>query len=300
MNTTWLAARKVRRLAALHARNLSSRRRVTDPAGPVVSMTSFGERIATAHLALESIAAGSALPSRLILWLDDPAAITTPTPGLRRLMARGLELHLADDDGPHKKYYPYVQALPVHRVPLVTADDDWVFPRRWLDTLMAHHRQDPSSNTSHRVRRIPSSGGVIAPYTEWKRIGAAPASVRNLATGGWGHVLVPRMLESLRDRHDEFRAAAPRADDIWLHRVAVESGTAPKAVGLYDHRHIMHMPIGSGPTLMATNVDDGGNDRQVRSAWNADVVRAIVADHSDAETQNTGARQPNPRTGRLG
>ncbi|WFR67264.1 hypothetical protein P9139_01165 [Curtobacterium flaccumfaciens] len=243
-------------------------------------MTSFGERIATAHLALESIAAGTALPSRMILWLDDEAAVACPTEGLRRLMRRGLEVRHAEDDGPHKKYYPYVQSVPTHRVPLVTADDDWLFPRRWLEDLMDAHRADPSTNTTHRARRIPVSGGVIAPYVEWARIGASPASPRNLATGGWGHVLTSRMLEALRDRRAEFRAAAPRADDIWLHRVAVETGAAPKSIGRYDHRHILHVPIGDGPTLAADNVDDGGNDHQIRSAWTNEVVARILAERA--------------------
>ena len=67
------------------------------------------------------------------------------------------------------------------------------------------------------------------------------------------------------------------AFSTWLHRVAVESGTAPKSIGRYDHRHILHLPIGSGPTLAETNVDAGGNDRQVAAAWTRDVLARITA-----------------------
>ncbi|AOX66028.1 hypothetical protein BJK06_09890 [Curtobacterium sp. BH-2-1-1] len=257
---------------------MTSAEQVTRSGGPVVSMTSFGERIATAHLALESIARGTARPSRLILWLDDASTVANPTPGLQRLIARGAEVLQTEDDGPHKKYYPYVQSIPVHRVPLVTADDDWLFPRRWLETLMSVHRTDQSTNTTHRARRIEMHGGIVAPYIDWKRIAAGPPSARHLATGGWGHVMVPKMLEALRDRRSEFRKSAPRADDIWLHRVAVETGTSPKSVGIYDHRQILHMPIGNGPTLASTNVDEAGNDHQVRSAWTSDVLRAITTE----------------------
>ncbi|MBM7802982.1 hypothetical protein JOE58_002233 [Curtobacterium luteum] len=285
MHTISLAAAKATRMTALRLRNATSDVPVCDTDdGPVVSMTSFGERITSAHLALESIAAGSFRPSRLVLWLDDPRAVHALTPGLRRLVRRGLEVRLAEDDGPHKKYYPYVQSERVHRVPLVTADDDWLFPRRWLETLMREHAADTSTNTSHRARDIAVVGGAVAPYAEWGRIGARGSSPRNLATGGWGHVLTPRMLEALRDRHEEFRAAAPRADDIWLHRVAVESGTAPKSVGRYDHRHILHLPIGSGPTLAETNVDAGGNDRQVSAAWTPEVLARITGDTQEPAT----------------
>ena len=278
MQTIALAPKKAARIGALRFRNASTGRRAcVGGDGPVVSMTSYGERIASAHLALESIAAGSVRPSRLILWLDHAHAVESPTPGLRRLIRRGLEVRLAEDDGPHKKYYPYVQSERVHRVPLVTADDDWLFPRRWLETLMREHVVDDTKNTTHRARDISVVGGAVAPYVQWGRIGARGSSPRNLATGGWGHVLTPRMLDALRDRHHEFRASAPRADDIWLHRVAVESGTAPKSIGRYDHRHILHLPIGSGPTLAETNVDAGGNDRQVAAAWTRDVLARITA-----------------------
>jgi hypothetical protein len=54
-------------LAHLRSRNELSKQSVIAPGGPVVSVTTYGERLSTVHLVLESIAAGSVLPSRLIL-----------------------------------------------------------------------------------------------------------------------------------------------------------------------------------------------------------------------------------------
>lgn len=282
--TSRLRLRKALRLVDVAARNRWSRSSATTTDGPVVSMTSYGRRISTVHLALESIAAGTMRPSRLILWLDDAEAVARPTPGLKRLVGRGLELRHCEDDGPHKKYYPYVQSLREHTVPLVTADDDWLFPARWLETLMAFHRTDPTTNTTHRARDIAVRTGEITRYEGWGLASRRAASPRNLATGGWGHVMVPAMLEGLRDRHAEFRRAAPRADDIWLHRVAIETGTSPKVVGLYDHHQILHMPIGGGPTLAADNVDDGGNDRQIAAAWPRAITDCIIGDQRSRPT----------------
>jgi hypothetical protein len=250
-------------------------------------MTSYGRRIASVHIPLESIAQGNRLPGRLLLWLDDADAVADPPPGLRRLERRGLELRHCEDDGPHKKYFPYVQSAPVHRCPLVTADDDWIFPPTWLETLMARHCDNPETNTTHRARDILVEDGAITNYARWPIAGPRESSARNLATGGWGHVIVPKMLEALRDRHHEFRRSAPRADDVWLHRIAVETGTAPKVVGRYDHRDILHMPIGTGPTLAAGNVEGGGNDSQIRAAWTPSVVAAIVADRCAGERSAT-------------
>jgi hypothetical protein len=273
-----IRARKAARIIALTARNRSSRRPVVAEGGPVVSMTSYGRRVATVHLPLESIASGDLLPSRLILWLDDADAVENPSPGLRRLIRRGLEVRLCEDDGPHKKYYPYVQSVSSHQLPLVTADDDWLFPSDWLATLMEHHSTDPSTNTTHRARNIVADAEGLTRYDEWQLAGRRPSSRRNLATGGWGHVMTPAMLEALRNRHWEFRNVAPRADDIWLHRVAVETGTEPKVVGAYMSGEILHMPIGRGATLASSNVDDGGNDRQIAAAWPPALTAAIAAD----------------------
>lgn len=281
VNRISLAARKFLTLGWLTLRNYFSRRSATASGGPVVSMTSYGMRINTVHLALESIAAGSVRPSRMVLWLDDDAAVQSPTPGLRRLIRRGLEVARCADDGPHKKYYPYVQSIQVHTTPLVTADDDWILPFRWLETLMRAHATDPTTNTAHRARRITFRGSLVAPYELWPLATSSGPSTRNLATGAWGHVLVPKMLEALRDRHEEFRALAPRADDVWLHRVAVETGTAPKVVGLYDERKALHMPIGDGPTLSSENVDDNGNDRQIQNAWPASMRRELLRDETE-------------------
>ncbi|MDP4333466.1 hypothetical protein Q7F20_08795 [Curtobacterium sp. A7_M15] len=288
-------ARKILRFTALTFRNLLSRKPVTAPQGPVVSMTSYGRRIRTVHIPLESIAAGAVLPSRLVLWLDDADAVAAPTRGLRRLLRRGLEIRHCADDGPHKKYYPYVQSVPQHTVPLVTADDDWMFPTGWLGTLLALHAEDPTTNTSHRARDILVTADGLTEYAAWPLAGPRAPSNRNLATGGWGHVLVPAMLEALRGRHEEFRRLAPRADDVWLHRVAVESGTAPSVVGRYDHHDVLHMPIGDGPTLASDNVGDGGNDRQIRAAWPDRLIEAVIADPRPRRPATTPRA---PRAGR--
>ena len=89
--------------------------------GPVVSLTTYGKRVQAVYLAIESIARGSALPSRLILWIDDPALYANLPPTLLRLKRRGLEIRYCKNFGPHKKYYPYVESQRAFNAPLVTA-----------------------------------------------------------------------------------------------------------------------------------------------------------------------------------
>ncbi|MBX9919056.1 MAG: hypothetical protein K2Y33_04370 [Mycolicibacterium frederiksbergense] len=56
-----------------------------------VSLTSYGKRIATVWKTIETIGAGNLKPRRIILWLDDAAALADPPATLKRLCARGLE-----------------------------------------------------------------------------------------------------------------------------------------------------------------------------------------------------------------
>ena len=261
----------------LACRNRWSPAPVTAPGGATVSLTSYGRRLRLVHLTLESIAAGTVRPGRLVLWLDDLDLVSHPTPGLRRLIARGLEVNPTADLKPHKKYYPYVQSIDHHVAPLVTADDDLMYPVDWLETLLAAHATDPSTNTAHRARAVRTDAeGRIAPYAGWGAVRRGASSPRHLATGNWGHVIVPAMLEALREREAEFLAVAPTADDLWLHRVAVELGVAPKVTGTYTADDFLHLPDG-GASLSDANIDGAGNDRQIRAAWPTGVVAVIAA-----------------------
>ena len=72
--------------------NIYGRAAITKPEGPVVSLTTYGARLRTVCLAIESIARGRVLPSRIILWIDDKSVIGNLPPAIRRLVQRGLEV----------------------------------------------------------------------------------------------------------------------------------------------------------------------------------------------------------------
>src|ERR1700683_4292999 len=73
-------------------RNETVKKPVIASHGPVLSLTTYGRRIDTVYLTIESIANGSLLPSRLILWVDDEVALENRPRSLRRLQERGLEI----------------------------------------------------------------------------------------------------------------------------------------------------------------------------------------------------------------
>ncbi len=236
--------------------------------GPAVSLTSYGARIADVHLTIESIARGSLKPSALFLWLDDPDVVSNPPRPLRRLIRRGLSLRLCTDYGPHKKYYPYLLLDPVPGGPLVTADDDVLYPPRWLAGLADARATAPDLIHCYRARRVTFDGDRFAPYLDWPRSHNSAASPLNFSTGVSGAIYPPEFLQVLRELGDAFLATCPRADDVWLHRTAVEFGfDVHQILDADEHEHFPVIPGSQELTLMTPNVLKGENDRQIEATY---------------------------------
>jgi hypothetical protein len=257
--------------------------------GPVVSLTTHGHRINSVHLAIESIAHGSLLPSRLILWLDDEKLFGTLQSELRRLQARGLEVKLSKGYGPHTKYYPYVESEAEFKVPLATADDDILYPKHWLRRLVHAFEENSEVVNCCRARVVSFEKDKIAPYSHWHMCRSVRPSFLNFATGVSGVIYPPRFLEALKQAGTAFEDRCPKADDIWLHAQALRTG--------HRIRQIQHRPV-LFPRLPGTQEDglkhgnvmtDGGNDRQASRTYtesDVQIMRSHANQHSKAEPRH--------------
>lgn len=257
----------------LRLRHRFARHSVLGEGAAVVSLTSHGRRLATVHLAIESIAQGDVRPHALLLHVGK-GTHAQDWPGLRRLVRRGLQIIEVDDVGPHTKYWPALAHPDLQQRALVTADDDIVYPRDWLSRLLAVHQQHPHDVVAHRAYRVRLDEQGLRPYDEWPFCVDTAASVLNFATGVSGVLYPPAMVQGLREAGDGFLALCPKADDVWLHAVAVRYGFAVRQV-----THVAtHFPLIAGSqveTLMASNVDGGGNDVQLRRTHHAEVLAAL-------------------------
>jgi hypothetical protein len=234
--------------------------------GPVVSLTTYGVRIRSVYLAIESIAAASFLPSRFILWLDDATAFHSLPDTLKRLQARGLELRLTDNLGPHTKYYPTLDAMRDLSQPLVIADDDQLYTRHWLAGLMDAYRENPGVVNCYRAHVIRLLEDRIAPYTNWKSCTSDKPSMLHFATGVSGMVLPPALLQQLKDGGTQFRSLCPAADDVWLHVNAIRAGLQTRQIGSWQ-RNFPIIPGTQKQTLMQVNVHGSQNDVQIARTY---------------------------------
>lgn len=92
-----------------------------------------------------------------------------------------------------------------------------------------------------------------------------------------GQLLPPALLDALAARGEAFRDVAPRADDLWIHATAVAEGIRV-AQASEESANYPFIPGSQASSLQATNVWDGGNDRQAAATYRPSELERIVAD----------------------
>lgn len=272
-----LAAHLLTARFALTAR--FTRTRLTNPSAPVVvSLTTYGARLHSVHVTIESIARGSELPGRIVLWLDPDVDLGALPPSIRRLTERGLEVARSPwAIGPHKKYLPAVSGVMPPHEPLVTADDDVLYPRSWLRDLLAAAADTPDTVVAHRVRDVAlDASGDIAPYASWPLSTTDTAAPRRFPTGASG-VLYPVSVQlRLRELGRAFEACCPRADDLWLHHTTLTSGVLARQIRPRA-RTFLEIPGTQTQALHRENTAQNGNDVQVAQTYSTGAIAMLRA-----------------------
>jgi hypothetical protein len=273
----WELRRTKFHLHRLERRNRASRKPVTGESGIAVSLTTYGPRIQTVHLTIESIAAGSELPSRLILWLDEEKVLRDLPLPLRRLQDRGLEILPTPNYGPYKKFYPYLESLDRFCEPLVTADDDVLYPASWLRGFRKSYAAFPSCVSCYRAHEIKFSGAALAPYVTWGRCRSSLGSFRHFATGVSGILYPPALLATLKAAGNEFQRVCPRTDDIWLHLHAIRAGYKIRQIRPWQ-RNYVELPNTQQFGLAVSNVHAAQNDQLLQALYTREDLNRIQAD----------------------
>lgn len=191
----------------------------------VISLTSYGERIRTAYLAIESIMQAIVKPDRIILWLaDDEKGKEIPV-ALQKQMKRGLEIRYCKDTRSYKKLIPALQAFP--DAIIVTIDDDMIYDADFLDTLLYGYQQHSDCIIANRTHRIVcGTDGKPVSYLNWQWWSyVTQPSHFNFLTGCGGVLYPPHCLDKEVLNEESFMSLCPTADDIWFNAMALKNGT---------------------------------------------------------------------------
>jgi hypothetical protein len=162
-----------------------------------------------------------------------------------------------------------VESEQVFAYPLATADDDVIYPPRWLAGLLDAHQRFPNFVNCYRARLMTLRDGEIAPYREWPLCASTEPSYRTVATGVSGVIYPGALLEELKRAGTDFESRCPRADDLWLHVRAIRSSFQIRQI----QQEAILFPLIPGTqetSLYAENCAlDDGNDRQLAVTYNS-------------------------------
>ncbi|MBO5038440.1 MAG: glycosyltransferase [Alphaproteobacteria bacterium] len=194
----------------------------------IISLTSFPARIDTVNQTIETLLNQTTKADKVILWLsqeefpDKEAGLPTQ---LLNLKENGLTIGWHQRNlRSFEKLIPALRQYP--DAIIVTADDDILYPKNWLELLLKSYYTDPTAIHCHRVHKVGRKNSNIAPYNSWKKNIRTPSlSYANFATTGGGVLYPPHCLYKDVLKEEIFMKLCPRADDIWFWAMAVLNNT---------------------------------------------------------------------------
>ncbi|HUF63488.1 MAG TPA: glycosyltransferase family A protein [Verrucomicrobiales bacterium] len=200
-----------------------------------VSLTTTSRRLATVSRTLETLLRQSARPRRIVLWLSEEPfhldrGVRRPDipDSVRFLQRRGLQILWTRNTGPYRKLTP---AWKRFGGTVVTADDDTLYPRDWLERLLAMHAETPRCVCCFRARRMRrDKEGKLLSYIRWPAYDSGSQSLDCFPTGKDGVLYPEGSLHPEVCNEREFQDLAPTNDDIWFKAMALRVGTPARAV----------------------------------------------------------------------
>ena len=248
----------------------------------IVSLTTYGKRLYSVHLAIESIMQGSVLPNRIILWLGYELQ-DTPLPAvLRNQMKRGLEIKFCKDVRSYTKLYPALCNYPDADV--ITIDDDIIYNYDLVEALVEAHRAYGDCIVARRIHKVVmGDDGKPVAYNNWKWTGGDwTPSLLNFLTGVGGVYYPAGSLDKEVLREEVFTDICKYADDVWFYAMAVKKGTKVmrvRAVSTTGEDYLLNESV-QDMGLCKTNVDNGLNDRQIAAVFARYNINEILVKES--------------------
>ena len=260
-----LQSRLRRRFARDDSRGVDDSRE----SAPIVSLTSWGSRIETVHITLQSLFEQRRKARKIVLWLDEEEFQEASLPReIRRAMARGVEVEFVPNTYSYKKLIPALAAYPDDVI--VTVDDDIMYPRDFLEGLEETHARFPEDVCCYRAHRIGfSADGSVLPYRQWQHtVRCDGPQLDILPTGAGGILYPPGCLDPEVTNAERFLELCPSADDIWLKAMSLKRSTRCIVVEAADRWSDLP-PFIEGTQeqcLARTNVKDA-NDVQMKRVF---------------------------------
>ena len=233
----------------------------------ILSLTSHGDRINRAHIAIETLLRQTAAAERVILWISDKHVIADLPAPLQRQMRRGLDVRLVPDIGSYTKIIYALREFP--ESPIITVDDDSIYAADLLARLYDAYSKTPDCVHCHRAHEMLfDDKGCLKPYREWRwQVDDNDAASNMIFPTGVGGVLYPPgALHPEVYNQEVFRAICPTADDVWLKAMTLLNGVKSKRMP-GPHREFLLVSGTTASGLFHRNIQKKDNDRQIEAVF---------------------------------
>lgn len=233
----------------------------------IVSLTSFPARFDTLDICIKSLFAQSVKPDKIVLYLGKDCDDAPLPSRLTELQQYGLEIKRGYADiRPHKKYFFAMQEYPEDII--ITVDDDLMYDRNMIKSLMESYKKHPRMVSARRVHRITSAGGDLEPYDKfdkcWTKL-TEPSHIL-LSTNGAGTLFPPHTLPDEAFDIDAIKRLCLDADDIWIKFMLIKKGVP--VVWVKSNRSMPPEIPGTQKIALYysnTDRDNSNNDRCIRN-----------------------------------
>lgn len=235
----------------------------------ILSLTSYGKRIETVYLAIESLLQQTLKPNRIILWLSEEEFANKHLPILLTNMeSRGLEIRYCEDYKSYKKLLPTLKEFP--NATIITFDDDIIYPQDVVEKLYFTHLEYPNDIIFARGHEIMIDvTGKILPYNSWKFETNKTFGKNILPTGGAGCLYPAHCFHNDVLNWEIIKENCPYADDIWFKVMTLLNNRISRKGYFFEYFFSTFIEINPNKdTLSKFNVFNNGNTTQLSSLLN--------------------------------
>lgn len=221
----------------------------------IVSLTSFPARIETVNQTIESLLNQTLKADKVILWLASeqfPNKEADLPKQLLDLREKGLTIDWYHDIRSYKKLIPTLKKYP--DAVIVTADDDNIYSKQWLEKLYNSYSKHPECIHCHRTTKFYYNNmgfQTIAGGYEYYKI----PSYLNKLVGLGGVLYPPHCFYKDILNEDLIKKLAPTNDDQWFWVMASLNGYKTRVV---ENPDIKANYILGTQEVGLTNINDKG------------------------------------------
>jgi len=199
---------------------------------------------------------------------------------LARLEKRGLQIRFCKDIRSYKKIIYTLKENPESII--VTADDDYFYPKDWLRRLYTAYQKEPQYIHCHRAHLMMKGvDGTLKKYKEWNYLspGIQGPSLPLFSTGAAGVLYPPHSLSEEVFNEENFMRLAPYHDDAWLKAMSLLKGTECKKVSPFSPKYI-HIKGVKQRCLSKINAENRGEkgDAQIRAMFDYYNLNDFIGD----------------------